>query len=282
MKLLIFSILFLFSITVFSQRDTLHIHYFPNGKVSTFTYIDEDRYGKALAYNLKGEVIYENGTRRVHGSASVRFTHHENGMVKTARYSSHPDGGIQWYRSTTEFNEKGEKIKEYHDNYEGPGRHPTFLEIEDAPPLKIQKSDTFNIEENPHVHVIHQPHFLPNEREDLRLPKEIPTTKKEKEIVECATIHQNFVEVINHTNFNIEVTFIYQNKDTVIVLRGGEKIEGPTYISAQISSPMHQNMTFHYVPNRRKKNVQEVIKSQKIEQNKTKHVVHLFESAVDD
>ena len=145
MKLLIFSILFLFSITVFSQRDTLHIHYFPNGKVSTFTYIDEDRYGKALAYNLKGEVIYENRTRSVHGSASVRFTHHENGMIKIARYSSHPDGGIQWYRSTTEFNEKGEKTKEQHDNYEGPGRPPTFLEIQDTSLLNKLKADTFNI-----------------------------------------------------------------------------------------------------------------------------------------
>ena len=278
MRLIIVQTLMLLSISAYSQRDTLHIHYFSNGKVSTFSYIDEDRYGKAIAYNLKGDIIYENGTRRIHGSAGVRFSHHENGMVKTARYSSHPDGGIQWYRSTTEFNEKGEKIKEHHDNYEGPGRHPTFLELEEAPPLKKQRSDTINIEENPHVHIIHKPHFLPTDREDLRLPIEIPDTKKEKEIVECAAIHQNFVEVINHTNFNIKVTFIYQNKDTVIVLRRGEKIDGPIYISAEISSPVHQNMTFRYVPNRRRKNVQEVIISQKIEHNKTKHVVHLFES----
>lgn len=282
MQKLIFITVLLLSFNVLSQRDTLHIHYFPNGKVSTISYLDQDRKGKVLAYNLKGEVVYEKGIRRIYGSAGVRFSHHENGMVKTACYSSHPDAGIQWYRSTTEFNEKGEKIKEHHDNYEGPGRHPTFLEIEDAPPLKIQKTDTLQPEVDPSVYTIHKVPNLDNEIRWNEKEKNTPNTEKEQEIVECATIHQNFVEVVNHTNFRIEVTFIYENKDTVIVLRSGEKIDGPTYVSAQTSSPLRQNMTFRYVPNRRRKNVKEVIKSQVIESFQTKHVVHLFESSVGD
>ncbi len=252
----------LFSLTALSQRDTIHIHYFPNGKISTFSYIDENRYGKAFAYNLKGEVIYENETRRIHGSAGVRFSHHANGMVKTAHYSSHPDGGIQWYRTTTTFNEKGEKISEIHDNYEGPGQPSPHILIETVPQPEKTIPETPLVEE--------------------QVPTELPVPTIKKEIVECASIHQNFVEVINHTNFSIKVTFIYQNKDTVIVLRSGEKIDGPTYISAEINSPLHQNMTFRYIPNRRKRNVREVIKSHQFEQYKTKHVVHLFESVIND
>ncbi len=112
-----------------AQRDTIHLHYFPNGAISTISYLDNDREGKAIAYNLKGEVIYEKGIRRIYGSAGVSFSHHKNGMVHKANYSSHPDGGIQWYRTYTEFNEKGELIHEHEDNYEGPGRESPYLII---------------------------------------------------------------------------------------------------------------------------------------------------------
>ena len=262
MQTLLISALLILSIPVFSQHDTLHIHYFPNGKVSTFSYIDENRYGKAFAYNFKDEVIYENGTRRIHGSAGVHFSHHANGMVKTAHYSSHPDGGIQWYRTTTTFNEKGEKISEIHDNYEGPGQPSPHVIIETVPQPEKTTPENPSFEE--------------------QVPQKSPDQTQEKEIVVCAAIHQNEVEVINHTNSSIELTFSYLNKDTVIVLRSGEKADGPTYISAEISSPLHQNITFRYLPKRRRKNVREVIKSNQIEQYKTKHVVHLFESAIND
>ena len=251
MKIFISCTFIMFTYIGFTQRDTLHIHYFPNGKVSTYSYLEENKEGKALAYNFKGEVIYEKGTRLIYGSAGVRFTHHENGMVKVANYSSHPDGGIQWYRSTTTFDDKGNKIKYTEDNYEGPGRNPIFIPYEPFPPVTPDSPPTKKIE-----------------------PK--------KEVVTCASIHENLVEVINHTKFKIEVTFIYQNKDTIIVLDKGEKIEGPTFISAEVSRPVHENMTFRFEPIRKRKNVIELIESKQIQQNKTKHKIHLFESLVSE
>jgi hypothetical protein len=95
-----------------AQRDTIHISHFPNGNISTFSYLEKDQIGKAIAYNLKGEIIYEKNIRRIYGNASVRFSHYENGALKKAHYTSYPDGGIQWFKSTTFYNKKGEVISE--------------------------------------------------------------------------------------------------------------------------------------------------------------------------
>src|SRR5690554_1062328 len=81
-----------------AQKDTIHIHYFPNGKVSTIQILENQREGIARAYNQKGALIYEATIRKFAGHASVHFTHYKTGAVKTANYSSAPDGGIQWYR----------------------------------------------------------------------------------------------------------------------------------------------------------------------------------------
>lgn len=253
MKNYVLTFVVLISFLSTAQQDTIHIHYFPNGKVSTFTYIVDQREGKALAYNLAGEIIYEKGVRRIYGSSGVNFTHHPNGMVHKANYSSHPDGGIQWYRTYTEFNDKGELIKEVEDNYEGPGRPSPHI-------LRMNPNET-----------------LPKQQPAPTIKEKEPNPKKET--VTCATIHQNLVEVVNHTNFKIEVTFIYQNKDTVMVLNQGEKASGPTFISAEVSRPVKENITFRFSPTKRRKNVIEIIKTNQLEQYKTKHVIHLLESS---
>jgi len=99
-----------------AQRDTIHIRLFPNGTLSTFSYLEKDHKGKAIAYNLKGETIYEKNIRRVYGNASVRFSHYDNGALEKAHYTSYPDGGIQWFKSTTFYNKKGEVIGETTDS----------------------------------------------------------------------------------------------------------------------------------------------------------------------
>lgn len=108
---------FLFNILYSQEVDTIHIHYFKTGNVSTISTIKQG-WGKAKAFDSGGKKIYEMQIRKVAGSASVRFTHHANGMVKTAKYYSAPDAGIQWYRKTTEFNDQGKVIKEIEDSHD--------------------------------------------------------------------------------------------------------------------------------------------------------------------
>ena len=97
----------------FAQTDTLEIHYFKSGKLSSIQLLENNRFGKALAYNQKGEIIFEQSIRRIGGHASVYFSYYESGAIKKAEYSSAPDGGIQWYKSYSEFNEKGERTNFY-------------------------------------------------------------------------------------------------------------------------------------------------------------------------
>ncbi len=104
------------------------LHYHKSGPVSTKEWRDkDDRFGRSLAYKRDGTVIFEGGTRRIGGHASVHFSYHPNGAVSTAETSDAPDGGIQWYRSTTTFDEDGNRTGfwEYgRDNY-GPILRPS-------------------------------------------------------------------------------------------------------------------------------------------------------------
>lgn len=106
MKIYIMSC-FLFSLTAFSQQDTLHIHYFQSNEVSALIVLSDNREGFAKAYSIDGKEIYSKSIRRFGGHESVEFRHFESGGVKEANYSSAPDGGIQWYKSTTYFDEVG-------------------------------------------------------------------------------------------------------------------------------------------------------------------------------
>lgn len=111
-----------------SDTGTVVIHYFTNGKVSTKSWVDtDDRWGRSWAYKQDGTVIAENQTRRIAGHASLHFSYHPNGAISKAEYSEAPDAGIQWYRSTTTFDDQGNKTgftEQGHDNYDiipGPG-----------------------------------------------------------------------------------------------------------------------------------------------------------------
>lgn len=103
-------LIFLFAVCVclngYSQVDTTHLHFFEDTTISTVIYYSQWD-GKAIAYNKKGAIIYENGVRNFAGHASVHFTHYPSGAVKSAHYSSAPDAGIQWYKSDTQFDEEG-------------------------------------------------------------------------------------------------------------------------------------------------------------------------------
>ena len=93
-------------------------HYNRNGKIASSVCYDRDgRWGKAKAFGIKGELIYEKEVRHVAGTASVEFSYYENGAVKAAKWYSAPDGGIQWYNTTTFFSPEGKIEREEEYNY---------------------------------------------------------------------------------------------------------------------------------------------------------------------
>jgi hypothetical protein len=113
------------------------LHQFMNGGVSTKEWRDKDeRFGLTTAYDHTGKEIFRYGTRRIGGHASVHFSYHANGAVSKAEASDAPDAGIQWYRSTTTFDDQGNRTgfsEEGRDNY-GPLHSPNrWLLQQEAP-----------------------------------------------------------------------------------------------------------------------------------------------------
>jgi hypothetical protein len=114
------------------------LHHFSTGQVSTTEWRDrDDRFGRSLAYDRAGRVIFSHGTRRIGGHASVHFSYHPNGGVSKAEVSDAPDAGIQWYRSTTTFDEAGNRTgfsEEGRDNY-GPLHSPNRRLMQEEAPV---------------------------------------------------------------------------------------------------------------------------------------------------
>ncbi len=82
-----------------------------NGKVSTIETWDKDkRSGNLKGFNSKGKELFSHSLRHYGGHASVQLTWFKNGQVKSIYYSDAPDGGIQYYNSTTEFDETGNQV----------------------------------------------------------------------------------------------------------------------------------------------------------------------------
>lgn len=120
-----------------TDTGTVVLHYFKGGGVSTREWMDKDqRWGRSTAYTRDGRVLFEHQTRRIAGHATVHFSYHPNGGISKAEVSEAPDAGIQWYRSTTTFNEAGERTgftEQGHDNY-GPIPSVTVPTTERVPP----------------------------------------------------------------------------------------------------------------------------------------------------
>jgi len=85
-----------------------HTYFKGSKKISTSTcYDNHQRFGKAIAYNRKGEVIYEKSLRKIAGHSYVTFSYYTDGAVSRAYWSDAPDAGIQWYKSDTWFKNDG-------------------------------------------------------------------------------------------------------------------------------------------------------------------------------
>ncbi|MBL8003302.1 MAG: hypothetical protein JNL05_15220 [Flavobacteriales bacterium] len=96
--------------TIETDSGRVVLHHFTTGQVSTREWTDKDgRFGRSLAYKRDGTVIVDHHTRRIAGHASVHFEYHPNGAVSRSEFSDAPDAGIQWYRSTTTFDDQGNR-----------------------------------------------------------------------------------------------------------------------------------------------------------------------------
>lgn len=96
--------------TLSTDSGTVVLHYFTAGQLSTKEWMDkEDRWGRSWAWAKDGRELINYQTRKIGGHASVAFNYHKNGGISKAEVSDAPDGGIQWYRSTTTFDENGQR-----------------------------------------------------------------------------------------------------------------------------------------------------------------------------
>ncbi len=106
--------------TVETDSGRVVLHYFTTGQLSTKEWTDKDgRWGRSWAYDRSGQEIFSYQTRRFAGHASAHFEYHSNGAVRKVEVSDAPDGGIQWYRSSTTFDTDGNQTgfwEQGHDN----------------------------------------------------------------------------------------------------------------------------------------------------------------------
>lgn len=204
MKLFLLPTFIICTLFVYAQHDYPNCKdtYFKNWKISTSKCFDKNnRFGKARAYNQKGEKIYERELRTVGGHSSVWFTFYKNGAVQKAEWRSAPDGGIQWYSNITTFAEDGTQLSSVDNNYDD------------------------------HV-TIHQPQ-IPIKEPQKPLPI-ADTTKPKSETVVCAVIYSNEFWYINHSQQKVIVTAV-RNKDEFFttVVSKGESVKGGSFILAQ-------------------------------------------------
>lgn len=185
---------------------------FKNGKNSTAECVDERGSGTATAYNLKGEVIGTWTMGRMHQLSAVHFTFHPNGMVHKAEYSSHPDAGIQWYRSTTEYNEEGVKIGFWEQSHED---HVTPIEPYVPKPSVVKDTVGYNLKE-----------------------------PVKQEVMECAVIYVSELWLDNRSGKDIKVSWKHkyqtdQKSEVPITIKAGERIKICERILAeQYEAPM--------------------------------------------
>lgn len=232
-----------YSILLASKMDTLHIHYFKNGKLSTIITSDY-RSGMAIAYTIKGDTIYKREVRSYAGHASVNFTHYPSGAVKNAAYSSAPDAGIQWYKDKTLFSEEGSIIDVMEDSY--PRRLDHIIRVN---PKTI--IDTLPKQQNP------------------------PANKP----IICNTIHENFVKIYNHSEVPIKITMVVQNDIKDFFIAPGGSIDALSYISSDVAKHPDQYLSYHY-QGVNTKGIQHLIVVELQEALKTVYVFHLFQSTI--
>lgn len=199
---------------------------FKDGKRSTSVCYSENKYeGIAIAYNSKGDVIGEWKLSRMHVLASVHFTFHSNGGVHKAEYSSHPDAGIQWYRSFTTYDENGVKTDFREESHEDRVLSPSIFVLEDE--TKEQKK----LPEAP---------YLVTDTLHSKNQEQVKKDSTATNTITCAVIYISELWIDNRTGKDIMVkwdkkykTDEKENSLSFVKIKKGEKIKLTEQIQAQ-------------------------------------------------
>jgi hypothetical protein len=200
------------------------LHHFKTGEVSTMEWMDvAERFGLATAYDRSGKEIFRFGTRRIGGHASVHFSYHPNGAISKAESSDAPDAGIQWYRSTTTFDDQGDQTGFWKDSHED----------------LISPSGPFTLREQPSSPVV--------------------TPPKQAEVMACQRLFLNEVFVVNGSSWPVEITVEPRDPSPALqgskfVLPAGEsKLVGTYSVGETFVSPVQRMKVTGRVTNKRGK-----------------------------
>nr|WP_294860026.1 hypothetical protein [uncultured Fluviicola sp.] len=94
-----------------ADNSTVKKCFHKKGTISTIETWDKDkRDGTLKGFDRSGKELFSHNLRNFGGHASAQMTYFPNGQVKSIYYSDAPDGGIQYYHSTTQFDEAGNQI----------------------------------------------------------------------------------------------------------------------------------------------------------------------------
>jgi hypothetical protein len=224
------------------------LHYFTSGEVSTKEWVDKDeRWGRSWAFAKDGRVLIDQQTRRVGGHASVHFSYHPNGAVSKAEFSDAPDGGIQWYQSTTTFDENGNKTG--------------FTE---------QGHDDDGLILRPDTRVIEKPQVV-------EPPK--PT------IAECQKLYVNEVVVMNSTKWACVVKVQPKSASPALpggtfTLQPGDTLRAGTYTMGEVfdDPANHVTMTAQRVNGKRKSTAMEIpmLQQRQVSKEHRRYVYHVL------
>lgn len=117
-----------------SDGSTVKQCFHQNGQVSTLESWDKDkRFGTIKGYTNEGKELFSHGLRNVGGHAYVSLSYFPNGQLEKVYFSDAPDGGIQFYNSTTRFDEKGNQTEFTETKY------PHQLELEVLVPDTVKR-----------------------------------------------------------------------------------------------------------------------------------------------
>lgn len=107
-----------------SDGSTVKKCFHKNGTISTIETWDKyKRFGNLKVFNNQAKELFSCGLRTIGGNASAELIYFPNGQVEKIYYGDAPDGGIQYYNSTTQFDESGNQLS-FDEN-----KYPYELEI---------------------------------------------------------------------------------------------------------------------------------------------------------
>lgn len=108
-----------------------------NGKIAVIETWDTDkRDGSLRVFNNQGKEVCSYHLRHYGGHASALLSWFPNGQVKSISYSDAPDGGIQYYHSTRQFDEVGNETSFTEDSYDDKLKIPPVTVRDTAKPRR--------------------------------------------------------------------------------------------------------------------------------------------------